>query len=125
MMILPWGEEPTFITWPQAPKYRTVKVSDLVDDPSRFLPERGYIKLYMDTDVSYEEAGYLKENLVEEYDLRELSLVTMKKDAHMDDSSLGGNVNCESVDTIVQGQLLNINSEFYDSSLLLDIYKGL
>jgi hypothetical protein len=79
----------------------------------------------MDTDVSYEEAGYLKENLVEEYDLRELSLVTMKKDAHMDDSSLGGNVNFESVDTIVQGQLLNINSEFYDSSLLLDIYKGL
>jgi hypothetical protein len=125
MMILPWGEEPTFVTWPQAPKYRTVKVSDLVDDPSRFLPERGYIKLYMDTDVSYEEAGYLKENLVEEYDLRELSLVTMKKDAHMDDSSLGGNVNFESVDTIVQGQLLNINSEFYDSSLLLDIYKGL
>ena len=124
MMILPWGEEPTFITWPKAPKYRIVKISDLVIDPARFLPERGYIKLMLDTDVSYEEAAYLKENLIEEYDLRELSLVTMKKDLHLEDSG-ENNINFQSVDTIVQSQILNITSEFYDSSLLLEIYKGL
>jgi len=125
MMILPWGEEPTYIAWPDAPKYRTLKISDLVSDPSKLLPRHGYIKLFLDTDVTYEEATYLKENLIEEYELRELSLVTMKKDLHSDDLAPGGNVQFQSVDTIVQGQLLNISSEFYDSNLLLEIYKGL
>ena len=91
----------------------------------KLLPRHGYIKLFLDTDVTYEEATYLKENLIEEYELRELSLVTMKKDLHSDDLAPGGNVQFQSVDTIVQGQLLNISSEFYDSNLLLEIYKGL
>jgi DNA repair exonuclease SbcCD nuclease subunit len=125
MMILPWGEEPQFITWPDAPKYRTLKISDLVADPASLLPKQSYIKLFLDTDVSYEEASYLKENLLEEYNLRELSLVTMKKDLHSDDLAPGGNIRFQSVDTIVQSQLLNISSEFYDSNTLLEIYKGL
>ena len=125
MMILPWGEDPEFITWPKAPKYRTVRISDLVIDPQIYLPEHGYIKLYLDTEISFEEAGYLKENLIEEYSLRELSLVSVKKDIHSDDLAPGGNVRFQSVDTIVQGQLVNIASEFYDNSLLLEIYRGL
>ena len=125
MMILPWGEEPTFLTWAKAPKYRTLKISDLVTDPSHYLTEHGYIKLFLDTDITYEEATYLKENLIVEYDLRELSLVSMKKDIHSDDLAPKGNIKFQSVDTIVQSQILNINTEFYDTALLLDIYKGL
>jgi DNA repair exonuclease SbcCD nuclease subunit len=126
MMILPWGEEPTFITWPNAPKYRNLKISDLVVDPSKYLPQHGYIKLFLDSKVTYEEATYLKENLIEEYELRELSLVTMKKDLHGEDSTPGGNVQFQSVDNIVQSQIVNnIASEYYDTNLLLEIYKNL
>ena len=126
MMILPWGEEPTYISWPNAPKYRTLKISDLVTDPAKLLPRQGYIKLFLDTNVTYEEATYLKENLMEEYELRELSLVTMKKDLHSDDAGNVGNIQFQSVDAIVQSQLINnVSSEYYDNTLLLEIYKGL
>ncbi len=125
MMILPWGELPTFITWPDAPKYRVIKISDLVVDPSHYLPKFGHIKLILDTDISYEEASYLKENLIEEYELRELSLMTTKKGTFTNDLAPGGSVQFQSVDNIVLNQLTNISSEFYDQKLLLDIYKGL
>lgn len=125
MMILPWGEEPTYLSWPDAPKYRVIKISDLVVDPAHYLMRHGYIKLLLDSDVSYEEAIYLKENLIEEFELRELSLVNVKKDLHSEDLAPGGNVQFQSVDTIVQTQISNISSEFYDNSILLDIYRSL
>jgi len=125
MMILPYGQEPEFIAWPAAPKYRIVKISDLVIDPSKYLPEKGYIKLLLDTSITYEEAGYLKETLVEEYELREMSLVLVKKDLYADDLAPGGNIMFRSVDTIVQGQISDIKSETFDPNLLLEIYRGL
>jgi DNA repair exonuclease SbcCD nuclease subunit len=125
-MILPWGEEPTFHTWEKAPKYRTVRISDLVVDPSKYLPNHSYIKLILDTDITYQEATYLKENLIKEYELRELSIISTKKDIHSVDLYPTGNIKFQSVDSIVQSQLLNnIASEYYDKNLLLEIYKGL
>jgi predicted phosphodiesterase len=125
MMILPYGQEPTFLSWPDAPKYRVVKISDLVVDPSSYLPAHSYIKLVLDTAISYEEASYLKETLVKEYELREMSLVPVKKDMYAEDLANGGNISFQSVDSIVQGQITAINSDFYDSNLLLSIYREL
>jgi len=125
MMILEWGGQPKFIAWPDAPKYRAVNISSLVQDPQSFLPKRGYIKIILDTNVSYEEAIYLKENLVEEFELRELSLIPAKTDLHAEDLAPNSNVKFQSVDSIVTGQLVELSSEFYDSTMLLDIYRGL
>ena len=125
MMILPWGEEPQFISWPDAPKYRVVKLSELVTDPAQYLPEFGYIKLILDTNISYSEASYLKETLIEEFQLRELNLVPMKKDLHSIDFSNNSNIQLQSVDEIVQNQIMDIESEFYEKNMLLDIYRGL
>ena len=44
---------------------------------------------------------------------------------HSTDPSPNGNIKFQSVDTIVQGQITAIDSEFYDASVLLDIYRGL
>jgi len=124
MMILPYGGTPKYISWPKAPKYRIVKISQLVD-PSLYLPINGYIKLMLDSEVSYEEAAYLKETLVDEYSLREMSLISMKKSTFSEDLAHGGNVAFQSVDTIVQSQLGAIESQFFDNSLLLEIYRGI
>jgi len=124
MMILPYGEEPKFIAWPNAPKYRIVKISELVVDPSLYLPINGYIKLMLDSDVSYEEAAYLKETLVEEYELREMTLVQMKKQSFSEDLS-GLAATFQSVDSIVQSQISEIKSDFFDNNLLLEIYRSL
>ena len=125
MMILPWGEDPTFIPWPDAPKYRSVKISELVVNPAKYLSKKGYVKIIMDTNISYEEASYIKESLINEFELRELSLISLNKDMHSTDPSPNGNIKFQSVDTIVQGQITAIDSEFYDANVLLDIYRGL
>ena len=125
MMMLSWGKEPKFFAWPDAPKYRTVNISKLVTNPDDYLPKNGYIKLLLDTTITYEEASYLKETLIEEYELREMSLVSIKNDLFSDDLAPNGNVKFQSVDSIVQGQITNIVSEFYDPNILLDIYRNL
>ncbi len=126
-MILEWGESPVYYQWPKAPKYRIVKLSDLISNPSYFLPSNSYIKLLLDTFVSFEEATYLKENLVHDYNLRELNLISLKKNLHMD--SIQSSINeaeIKTVDDIVQNHLVNsIESDYYDNSLLLDIYRSL
>jgi DNA repair exonuclease SbcCD nuclease subunit len=125
MMILEYGKTPEYITWPFAPKYRNVNISELVNDPSKFLVEKGYIKLILDTEITFEEAMYLKEGLMSEYSLREISLVSIKKDIYADDLAQGSNVQYQSVNDIILSQLGEIKSEFYDSSLLLSIFRGL
>lgn len=124
MMILEWGKPKEYIYWPDSPKYRTVKLSQLMTDPAAYLHENSYVKLTLDNDVSYEEANYLKETLAEEYKLREISLISSKSDTLSDDLT-SSDVSFQTVDQIVMESINNIDSEFYDSKLLLQIYKNI
>ena len=58
-----------------------------------------------------------------EYKLRELSLIPIKSEEHSQEWE--GEVNFESVDTIVTSQLQQIDSKQYDRNLMLDIYRNL
>lgn len=124
MMILEWGGQPEFRTWPDAPKYRTLKLSKLIDEKDSILKSKMYLKVNLDIDVSYEEANFLKETFIADYDIREISLI-------QDRVTLTGtnedatDSNFESVDQIVTEQLVNINSEQFDQKVLLDIYNNL
>jgi hypothetical protein len=123
-MILEWGAEPEYITWPEAPRYRVFNISDIIDKPEKYLLPRSYVRLMLDVDVSYEEANFIKETFVETYQLRELSLLSTKQDAHAEDTT-GVSVAFETVDQIVHSQLAAINSDHFDSKILLDIYSNL
>ncbi|VVC05049.1 Calcineurin-like phosphoesterase [uncultured archaeon] len=125
MMILEWGNEPKFLSWPDAQKYRMAKISEILDHPEKFLPRKSYVKLILDTDITYEEASYLKENLVKDYELRELNLVPLKKELQEMNQDSNINVAFQSVDSIIQSQILDIDSKFYDQNMLLDIYRQL
>ena len=74
-------------------------------------------------DISYEEANFIKETFMDEYQLREMSLIPLKVEEM--DMSVQGEINFESVDTIVTSQLQQIDSQQYDSKLMLDIYRNL
>lgn len=124
MMILPWGEQPQFISWPGAPKYKVLNLSQLVNDPEKYLEANSYIRVKLDLDITYEEASYIKENLSKSYKLREMALISSRDSNHTEDLA-PGDITFESVDQIIHQQLTNINSEFYDNQLLLDIYKNL
>ena len=123
MMFLEWGQEPTFKAWADAPKYRNLKLSRLIDEADQILLSKMHLRVTLDIDVSYEEASYIKEKFINDYDIRELTLIPEKKDVE-----INTNIDVqafESVDQIVSNQIVNIDSDSYDSTVLLSIYNDL
>jgi DNA repair exonuclease SbcCD nuclease subunit len=124
MMTLEWGGEPEFINWSDAPKYRTVKLSRLIDEEDDIMKSKMYLKVNLDIDITFEEANFLKETFMSKHDIREISLIQEKNNVEgtIDDSP---DTKFESVDQIVTEQLVNIESDSFDKTLLLYIYNNL
>jgi DNA repair exonuclease SbcCD nuclease subunit len=124
MMVMDWGSEPKYIDWPDCPKYRTIKLSDLIDKKDGIMKSKMHIKVNLDIDISFEEANFIKETFIADYDIREISLIQDKTnlDGIVEDNPDG---KFESVDQIVTEQLVNIDSKDFDKSTLLEIYNNL
>ena len=122
-MILDWDGTRQFIAWPEQPRYRVLKISQLLEGPEKYLASKTYARVNLDVDISYEEANFIKETFMDEYSLREMSLIPLKVEDM--DMTVQGEINFESVDTIVTSQLQQIDSQQYDSKLMLDIYRNL
>jgi DNA repair exonuclease SbcCD nuclease subunit len=124
MMILEWGSEPVYHAWPGQPLYRVLKLSQVIDSAPKILVPNMHVRVELDIDISYEEANFIKDTFVKDYNLREMALIPVKSSA-VDLDMAPGEVKFESVDQIVTDQLTNIESEFYDPKLLLKIYQNL
>jgi DNA repair exonuclease SbcCD nuclease subunit len=124
MMFMDWGGEPQFRAWPDAPKFRTIKLSRLIDEKDDLMKSKMYLKVHLDIDISFEEANFLKETFINEHDIREISLIQEKDNLEgiVEDAT---DAKFESVDQIVTEQLINIESEQFDKKLLLEIYNNL
>jgi hypothetical protein len=82
-----------------------------------------HLRVALDIDISYEEASFIKEKFMSDYDIRELTLIPDKKEVEMNtDIDIQS---FESVDQIVSNQLVNIQSDTYDNKVLLSIYNSL
>lgn len=124
VMILDWGGKPVYHRWPQAPKYRRYKLSEILAKPDELFDTNMYCRVELDIDISYEEANFIKEQFIPEFNLRELSLIPRAEvDDHAQDFE--GEVNFESVDSIVTSHLTQLDSPQYDKTLMLDIYQNL
>lgn len=122
-MILEWDKPYVYKAWPNAPKYRVLKLSQLLETPEKFLLPKTYARINLDIDISYEEANFIKETFYEQFDVRELALIPQKTiDTEFDDKA---EINFESVDSIVFSQLESVQSDLYDNNLLMDIYRNL
>jgi hypothetical protein len=119
-----WGGKPEFRLWPDAPKFRSLKLSRLLDEKDTLMKSKMYLKVNLDIDISFEEANFIKETFVAEHDIREISLIQDKDnlDAVVDDTA---DSKFESVDQIVTEQLVAIESDSFDKKVLLDIYNNL
>ena len=124
LTILEWGSAPTFHAWPAQPTYRVYGLANLIDHASSLLQPKMHVRVNLDIEISYEEANFIKETFVKDYELREMSLIP-NKTAGVDTDMAPGEVKFESVDQIVTDQITNIESEFYDNRLLLKIYQNL
>jgi DNA repair exonuclease SbcCD nuclease subunit len=123
VMILNWDGNHDYYAWDKAPKYRVIKLSQLLDNPDYHLTPESYLRVNIDIPISYEEANFIRETFDAQYKPRELALIPQKQDEAGFDTTT--EVKFESVDQIVHTQLANVESEFYDSKLLLQIYENL
>jgi len=123
MMILEHGGKPQYKVWPDAPKFKTVKLSQLIDEGDDLIKSKTYLRVGIDIDISYEEASYIKETFLANADLRELTLIPEKKEVEINNDI--DVEHFESVDQIVSSQIANIQSDNYDSKVLLAIYNNL
>ena len=124
MMILNWGQPPEYRTWPDQPLYRYYKLSEIIDDHASILKPNMHVRVELDIDISYEEANFIKETFLTQYKLRELALITNRKDLHEEDLA-PGEMRFESVDQIVTDQIIKIESNSIDPALLLELYQTL
>ena len=124
MMIKEWGCEDQYFAWPGQPLYRVLKLSQVIDGAPTLLAPNMHVRVELDIDISYEEANFIKDTFVKDYNLREMALIPSKR-TDIDIDMAPGAVKFESVDQIVTDQLTNIESEFYDPKLLLKIYQNL
>lgn len=124
MMMLEWDGVPEYRVWPDAPKYRTIKLSALIDKKDEIMKSKMYFKVNLDIDISYEEATFIKETFFADYDIREISLIQDKinMEGNIDDNP---DAKFESVDHIVIEQIINIESEQFDQATLLEIYRNI
>ena len=125
MMILEWGAEPEYHAWPDQPRYRVYQLSDVLQNTDRLLHQNMHVRVNLDVDISYEEATFIKETFVNTYNLREITLIPQKVTSEDINYDITGNIMFESVDTIVTNQLTNIQSDQFNKTLLLDIYRNL
>lgn len=123
MMILEWDKEPEFRSWPRQPLYRVYKLSEVLENPEGLLLIDSHVRVHLDIDISYEEANFIRETLIPEHKLREMTLIPMKVDA-VEQQGFDG-LKFESVDQIVIDQINAIESNTFDKKILLDIYNNL
>lgn len=115
--------EPEYINWEDCPKYRTVTLSQLIDQQDTLIKPKMYLRVKLDIDISFEEASFIKETFLTTHECREITLIPQKQ---LEDVSSDLDISkFESVDQIVSQEILEISSESYDKALLLDIYGSL
>ena len=123
MMVMEWDGQPEYHSWPGQPTFRTVKLSQLIDEADSIILPKQHLRVTLDIDISYEEASFIKEKFITDYDIRELTLIAEKKDAEINTSI---DIQAfESVDQIVSSQIVSIESDTYDKNTLLEIYHSL
>lgn len=121
-MFLEWGKEPFFEAWEDQPLFRTMTLSELVNKPEKLLRPKLTARVAMDTDISFEQVQFLKEELSKTYQLRRLELIPAKSTAHADDADQMTDVVFQTVDQIVFEGLNKLELGDYRSDTLREIY---
>jgi hypothetical protein len=95
----------------------------LIDNADSIILPKQHLRVTLDIDITFEEASFIKEKFIGDYNIREMTLIAEKKDAE-----INTNIDIqafESVDQIVSSQIINIESDQFDKNTLLAIYNSL
>ena len=123
-MVLEWGKDPEYHAWPDQPLYKVLDLSQVIDHADTILKPNMHVRVNLDIEISYEEANYIKEKFVTDYNLREMALIPNKRSA-LEEELNPGDIKFESVDQIVAGEINAIDSDNFNKKMLMDIYNEL
>lgn len=121
--FLEWGGEPEYVNYTAGPRYISTTLSRLIDNADEYLRPNTYAKVLLDIDITYEEASFLRETFLNDYDIREIKLVPQREEPESYEAV--GEITFQTVDQIVLEQLREISSETYNKQRLVEIYQSL
>ena len=123
MMMMEWDGVPHYKNWPDAPNYRKISLSQLLEEPEKWVNKRSYVKVEMDVIPSFEEQLYIREEMISTFNPRELFLIPQIDNEILQEYD--GNIDFKTVDTVVLTHLDSIESVNIDNELLKQIYLNL
>lgn len=123
LMLLQWGQEPLFKVWPSQPTYRTVKLSELIDNSDRIIRQNMTLKVAIDMPLEYEEALEMRDSLVSNYGLRKVELIHYRDE--LDQTFQTDSTSIQTVDQVVIEGLQLIDSTGLSKERLIEIYRSL
>ena len=68
------NDDVDFIDWEQCPRYRKIKLSDVIAGQITSFPDKCRVRCTIDMEIGYSDAQQLKEEMVKQLGLREFSL---------------------------------------------------
>jgi len=118
-----------FIDWTAGPKFRKVRLSDVLTDANLFFPPKCRVKCVIDVDVAYSEVQILREELIKQLSLREFSLeenINEKKDA-LEGEELTDNFDFSCLNDAVIKMLQSgiSNTSTIDAARIIELYTQL
>lgn len=116
-------QEPEFIRWHHAPKYRMWNLSQVLVNPAVYLDNRTFARINVDVKLSYEDQNFLRELF--EHELQALDVQMLMPKSDMDSDFVDAEQEFESVDQIVLNHLAHIESVTMDKDLLTQIYQSI
>lgn len=118
------GTEPEFLSWPGAPKYRVMNLSNVLGAPHAHVDNRTFARIHVDVSLPYEDSVYLKELF--EQQLGALDVTFIHNQLSSDQDSINDSqINFESVDSIVLSHLQSIESTTMQKDILIQIYQSI
>jgi hypothetical protein len=122
-MYLEWGKEPEFINYENGPRFISINLEALLKNPDIYLKPKTYLQVTLDVDITYEEALFLRETFLEQYQVREFKIIRNQEEELT--TAYTGNSIFKTVDQIVVEELTNIESNTLDPKKLVEIYNNL
>lgn len=121
-------QDMSFINWKECPKYTKTTLSALLDGDVQIYPN-SRVKCIVDIPISFEESSTLKQELTEEYKLREF---VSEETREIASAISGTKVDIDTNEVLVYGiddlviqMLRNIDTVHVDNELLVKLYQRL
>ncbi len=125
-MILEWDKAPVYHDWEDAPVYRRYDFEELKNDIVGKIGDdkKIYAEIFYGKDTTYSSASALKEELLEKYPFRKISIKGYQSNATGEGEEIEVKT-VESVSKTVIEQLKTLDSPSYDNTLLIDEFESL